>query len=157
MASAIYDTISVEVSGKTPDHNYLLRTSGTTIRFQGFLILYEETKGIEARNNNDAADSNVPVDLIEGLALLLINLLPEQHFTQPPPRYSEASLVRTLEEFGIGRPSTYAPTLATIQNRGYVEKDGRRLCPTETGFLVNDLLVEHFPEILNVGFDLVRK
>jgi DNA topoisomerase-1 len=79
-------------------------------------------------------------------------LIPEQHFTQPPPRFSEASLVRILEEYGIGRPSTYAPILGTIQQRGYVVRDGKKLIPTETGVLVSDLLIEHFPDVLDVGF-----
>jgi DNA topoisomerase-1 len=82
----------------------------------------------------------------------LLELLPEQHFTQPPPRYSEASLVQVLEEHGIGRPSTYAPILSTIQERGYVIRDAKRLLPTETGVLVNDLVVEYFPEIVDLGF-----
>ena len=90
--------------------------------------------------------------LEEGQDQRLVQLIPEQHFTQPPPRYSEASLVRTLEENGIGRPSTYAPILATIQARGYVIREGKKLTPTETGILVNDLLIEHFPDIFNVGF-----
>jgi hypothetical protein len=77
-------------------------------------------------------------------------LIPEQHFTQPPPRYTEATLIRALEEYGIGRPSTYAPIMATIQQRGYVRREGKRLVPTETGFLVNDLLVEHFPEVMGL-------
>jgi len=79
-------------------------------------------------------------------------LIPDQHFTQPPPRYSEASLVRELEENGIGRPSTYAPILGTLQQRGYVAREDRRLFPTETGLIVTDLLIQHFPNIVNVGF-----
>ena len=77
----------------------------------------------------------------------MIRLIPEQHFTQPPPRYTEASLVQTLEEYGIGRPSTYAPILSTIQERGYVVREAKRLAPTETGILVNDLLVDHFTDV----------
>jgi len=84
--------------------------------------------------------------------LELVRLLPEQHFTQPPPRYSEATLVKALEEYGIGRPSTYAPILSTIQERGYVQRVDRRLVPTETGKIVNDLLVQHFPDIVDVNF-----
>jgi DNA topoisomerase-1 len=79
-------------------------------------------------------------------------VLPTQHFTQPPPRYNDATLIRTLEEYGIGRPSTYAPTLTTLQNRGYVVRESKRLVPTDTGFVVNDLLMEHFPDILNYQF-----
>ncbi|GAH74708.1 unnamed protein product, partial [marine sediment metagenome] len=82
----------------------------------------------------------------------LLRLLPEQHFTKPPPRYSEATLVKTLEEYGIGRPSTYAPIISIIQTRGYVDREDRRLVPTELGFIVNDLLVKHFPDIINVDF-----
>ena len=88
----------------------------------------------------------------EGQTQRLVRLLPEQHFTQPPPRYTEATLVRTLEEYGIGRPSTYAPILGTIQQRGYVVREAKRLIPTETGILVNDLISEHFPEIVDFGF-----
>ena len=81
-----------------------------------------------------------------------LTLLPEQHFTQPPPRFSEATLVKAMEENGIGRPSTYASIISTIQNRGYVDRENRRLVPTETGEIVNDLLVEYFPNILSVDF-----
>jgi DNA topoisomerase-1 len=149
MSAAIYDTLTVEVAGKTAQHEYLLRASGSTIRFQGFLIVYEDT-----RDEDQAADEDVriPPDLAEGQPQRLVRLIPAQHFTQPPPRYTEASLVRTLEENGIGRPSTYAPILGTLQQRGYVERDGKRLIPTSTGTLVNDLLIEHFPDILDVGF-----
>ena len=82
----------------------------------------------------------------------LVQLVPNQHFTQPPPRYSEATLVKALEEYGIGRPSTYASIISTIQDRGYIEREKRRLFPTETGQIVNDILVEYFPDILSVDF-----
>jgi DNA topoisomerase-1 len=149
MASALYDTLSVDITGESGVHTYLLRASGSTIRFHGFLIVYEE-----ARPEDEKEEENVriPADLAEGQSQRLLKLIPEQHFTQPPPRFSEASLVRTLEENGIGRPSTYAPILATLQQRGYVTRDGRRLSPTETGFLVNDLLIENFPDVLEVSF-----
>ena len=90
--------------------------------------------------------------LTEGELLDLLKLWPEQHFTQPPPRYTEATLVKVLEEQGIGRPSTYAPILSTIQDRGYVLKEEKKFTPTELGIAVNDLLVEHFPDIVDVGF-----
>jgi DNA topoisomerase-1 len=151
MSSAVYDTVSVEVSGEAPIHKYLLKATGSSIRFPGFMILYEEVRGMN-RNNGDNGDTPVPTNLAVGEQLDLLRLIPEQHFTQPPPRFSEASLVKALEEYGIGRPSTYAPIISTIQNRGYVEKDDRRLCPTETGFVVNDLLVEHFPDVMSVNF-----
>ena len=151
MAAAIYDTLSVEVTGKTPQHEYLFRASGSTIRFQGFLIVYEESRE-EDQVSPEEEEVRIPPGLVEGQLQKLLRLIPAQHFTQPPPRYTEATLVRTLEEYGIGRPSTYAPTLSTIQQRGYVIREGRSLIPTETGITVNDLLIEHFPDILDVGF-----
>ena len=151
MSAAIYDTLSVEVNGKTSAHEYLLRASGSTIRFQGFLIVYEEARDEDQASEEDE-DSRIPADLSEGQVQRLIRVIPEQHFTQPPPRYTEASLVRTLEENGIGRPSTYAPILGTLQQRGYVERNSKRLFPTETGIVVNDLLIDHFPDVVNVSF-----
>jgi DNA topoisomerase-1 len=151
MAAAIYDTIAVDVTGKSTSHEYLLRASGSSIRFQGYLIVYEPTKDEDKRNGEDK-DVSIPSSVEEGQLQKLLQLIPEQHFTQPPPRYTEASLVRTLEENGIGRPSTYAPILGTIQQRGYVYRENKRLFPTETGILVNDLLVEHFPDVIEVGF-----
>jgi len=151
MERAVYDTLTVEVlagpeEGEKP---YLFRASGSTLRFPGFLIVYEEGKD-EGAAEEERVQQIPP--LKEGEVLDLVRLIPEQHFTQPPPRYTEASLVRALEEQGIGRPSTYAPILTTIQQRGYVRREGRQLVPTEIGFLVNDLLVEHFPEVLDYGF-----
>lgn len=157
MSPAIYDTLSVEVTGKQDGqdpqkggHEFLLRASGSTLRFQGFLIVYEESRDEDLAAEDD--DARIPAGLFEGQAQELLRLLPEQHFTQPPPRYTEASLVRTLEENGIGRPSTYAPILNVLQQRGYVVRDGKRLTPTETGFIVSDLLTEHFADIVDVGF-----
>ncbi len=150
MAAAIFDTLSVEVTGTTPEHTYLLRASGSTVRFAGFLIVYEEAK--EEDPVEEEEETKIPPGLSEGQVQTLVRLLPEQHFTQPPPRYTEATLVRTLEENGIGRPSTYAPILSTLQQRGYVVRDGKRLTPTETGILVNDLIIEHFPNIVDVNF-----
>jgi DNA topoisomerase I len=150
MESAIYETLSVEVVGITSNHKYLLRASGSKLQFPGFLVIYEEALDEDAIKESESLD--LPEGLKDGDNLKLIRLLPEQHFTQPPPRYTEASLVQALEEFGIGRPSTYAPIISTIQARGYVERDGKRLIPTETGFVVNDLLVEFFPDVLGVDF-----
>ena len=154
MAPAVYDTLTVDISagpatGKRP---YLFRASGSQVRFPGFLIVYEE-----ARDENDEGNGKgngkirIP-ELSVGDVLDLIRLIPEQHFTQPPPRYTEATLVRALEEHGIGRPSTYAPILTTLRQRGYVERRGKSLVPTELGFTVNDLLVEYFPSVFEVGF-----
>ncbi len=151
MSAAVYDTLSIDVTGKTEGHEYLFRASGSTVTFQGFLIVYEEAQD-EDQKPDEEEMTRIPPGLEENQAQQLNRLIPEQHFTQPPPRYSEASLVRTLEENGIGRPSTYAPILATIQARGYVIRDGKKLTPTETGILVNDLLIENFPDVLNVGF-----
>jgi len=150
MSDAIYDTISVEVTGVSEEHNYLFRVSGSNLRFQGFLKVYGEKREESQKNGN--GEVNLPNGLLEDQSQELINLLPEQHFTQPPPRFTEASLVRLLEENGIGRPSTYAPILGTLQQRGYVTRESKRLYPTETGFLVNDLLTEYFSDVINVGF-----
>jgi DNA topoisomerase-1 len=147
MLNAIYDTMSVEVLA---DDKYLFRASGARVRFPGFLAVYEETREEDAVPDEEA--SKLLPDLAVGEVVDLVKLMPEQHFTQPPPRYTEATLIRTLEEYGIGRPSTYAPIISTIQDRGYVERIDRRLNPTELGFIVNDLVVKHFPDVVNVGF-----
>ncbi|MBK5107447.1 MAG: type I DNA topoisomerase, partial [Anaerolineales bacterium] len=151
MASAIYDTLAVDVTGTSDSHEYQLRATGQTIRFEGFMIIYEE-KRTEEREAAEAEHVKIPASIKEDQPQKLLQLIPEQHFTQPPPRYSEATLVRALEENGIGRPSTYAPILGTIQQRGYVYIENRRLFPTDTGLLVSDLLVEHFPDVIEVGF-----
>jgi len=151
MNPAEYDTLAVDILGESTAHQYLLRATGSAIRFPGYLIVYEEARGeYEEEENGDM--NRIPAELEEGQRQRLVKVLPEQHFTQPPPRYSEASLVKSMEENGIGRPSTYAPTLSTLQNRGYVYREGRRLFPTETGLIVNDLLMEHFPDIVDLGF-----
>jgi DNA topoisomerase I len=156
MEVAIYDTVAVEINGVSSEdgsagHIYDLRASGSTLRFPGFLTLYEDTQD-EDQKSEDEDNVRIPPGLEEGQDQDLVKIMPEQHFTQPPPKFSEASLVQVLEEFGIGRPSTYAPTLSTIQERGYVVREGKRLTPTETGILVNDLLVDHFPEIVDMQF-----
>ncbi len=151
MEAAVMDTVSVEVEGKGVHNPYLLRASGSTLKFPGFLAVYEEAKD-EDQKGEDEENVRIPPGLEENQKQNLERLIPEQHFTQPPPRYSEATLVQTLEEYGIGRPSTYAPILSTIVERGYVLRENRRLSPTETGVLVNDLLVQHFPDIVDYGF-----
>ncbi|MEW6213938.1 MAG: type I DNA topoisomerase [Nitrospirota bacterium] len=127
--------------------SYEFRASGTVVRFNGFMALYTESKD----NGEDEEDGMLPA-LKEGETLTLINLQPRQHFTQPPPRYTEATLVKALEEKDIGRPSTYATILTTIQDRKYVHKTDGKFFPTELGIVVNDLLVERFPELIDVGF-----
>ncbi|HLE74012.1 MAG TPA: type I DNA topoisomerase, partial [Anaerolineales bacterium] len=149
MNPAVYDTVSVRIQGAGAAHQYLLRASGSNLVFPGYLAVYEESVEFGAEEEENA---KIPTDLAEGQKQKLLQLLPEQHFTQPPPRFSEATLVKTLEEYGIGRPSTYAPTLNTLQQRGYIVREDRRLIPTETGLLVNDLISEHFPAIVDYQF-----
>ena len=152
MASAVFDSVTLEIAAgpSEKDRPYLLRATGSKLKFKGFLAVYTEGKD-EADLLGDDKQKILPV-VKEGQELHLENVLPEQHFTQPPPRFTEATLVKALEEYGIGRPSTYAPTISTIQDRGYVEKTGRQLVPTELGKLVTDLLSEHFPNIIDIGF-----
>lgn len=160
MAQAIYDTMRVDVLAGRPgasreERPYQLRANGSTLRFPGFLAVYADSYD---EDNPADADLNRLFPALEiGDLLDLIKLLPEQHFTQPPPRYTEASLVKALEENGIGRPSTYAPILDTIQKRGYVAKESKRLVPTEVGEVVNDLLVAHFPEIVDLSFTVTME
>lgn len=153
MEAAVYDTLTVEVTG-AGGSNYLFRAAGSSVKFPGFLVVYEEARDEDAKPETDEDEMNVriPAELVEGQRQDLQRLLPAQHFTQPPPRYTEATLVQALEAHGIGRPSTYAPTLSTIQERGYVTRVEKRLEPTETGMLVNDLMVQWFPEIVDLNF-----
>jgi DNA topoisomerase-1 len=161
MANAIYDTMSVVVGARvaattTPTlaeneaWPYRLQASGSRVRFKGFLTVYEESRDEDAAP--DTEEGVILPELSEGELIDLLKLWPEQHFTQPPPRYTEATLVKALEEYGIGRPSTYAPIITTIQQRGYVESVDKRLYPTELGEIVTELLVEYFPDIINVEF-----
>lgn len=153
MEVAVYDTLQVEVTGKTGAHEYLLRASGSAVKFAGFLVVYEEAKNEDVKTaEEDEENVKIPAGVAEGQKQELIRLIPEQHFTQPPPRYSEASLVQALEEDGIGRPSTYAPTISTIQQRGYVLREDKRLVPTEIGIQVNDLMVQYFSDIVDLKF-----
>lgn len=124
-----------------------IRASGTIVRFDGFMVLYTESK-----DEIEEEEGGILPNLKTGETLRINDIKPAQHFTQPPPRYSEATLVKTLEEKGIGRPSTYAAILSTIQDRKYVHKAEGRFSPTELGTVVNDLLVERFPELIDIGF-----
>lgn len=138
MPPAIFDATSADIAAK----NYTFRATGQIMKFDGFLKIFPVK----------FAEVTLP-DLEPKEKLALHEIAPNQHFTQAPPRFTEASLVKTLEKHGIGRPSTYAPTISTIQDRGYVERYERKyLKPTETGFLVNDLLVEHFPQVVDISF-----
>jgi len=153
MESAVFDTLSVDVTGNGSEHSYTLRAAGSSVKFPGFRIVYEEAKNEDKKTEeDDEINVRIPASIAEGQKQNLVRLIPEQHFTQPPPRFSEASLVASLEENGIGRPSTYAPIISTIQQRGYVERVEKRLIPTETGILVNDLMMQYFPEIVSLGF-----
>ncbi|MBI3975328.1 MAG: type I DNA topoisomerase, partial [Armatimonadetes bacterium] len=143
MASAQMETLTVDIAGGP----FLFRATGQRLRFDGFLRLYRETTD----NGDENGEGWLPA-LATDQPLRLLATDPTQHFTQPPPRYTEASLVRALEELGIGRPSTYAPTLETLKTRGYVHMEERRLHPTDLGMLVTDLLVEHFPDIVDLHF-----
>ncbi|MFZ3101952.1 MAG: type I DNA topoisomerase [Desulfitobacteriaceae bacterium] len=146
MSVALVDTLTVDVLGG----DYLFRANASQIRFPGYLAVYEEgqDEGEDADNNEGA----LTLPLTPQESLTLQKMQEKQHFTEPPPRYTEASLVRKMEEEGIGRPSTYAPTIETIQTRGYVVKDAKQLLPTELGEIVLALLKEFFPEIVNLEF-----
>ena len=151
MAPAILDQTSVDIlAGRSSEKPYLFRATGSVLLFPGFLKVYEESRA-EGEKEEEGAGVRLP-HLEKDELLDLVQLLPRQHFTKPPPRYTDASLIQALEVHGIGRPSTYAPTLATLLGRRYVERLSKALVPTEVGFLVNDRLVEYFPDIVNVGF-----
>jgi DNA topoisomerase-1 len=150
MMPAVFDQTTVDIAAA----DTLFRATGQILKFDGFIRLYTEGRDDERKNGDedDESERQLP-PLSEGERLRLHELLPEQHFTQPPPRFSQATLIKELEEKGIGRPSTYAAIMATILNKEYVVEDkSRRLRPTELGFLVTDLLVAAFPDILNVEF-----
>ncbi|WP_071459432.1 type I DNA topoisomerase [Bacillus massilinigeriensis] len=143
MAPAVMDTMSVDLENT----GVIFRATGSKVKFPGFMKVYVESSDDQVEEK----DRMLP-DLREGDKVIKKDFNPKQHFTQPPPRYTEARLVRTLEELGIGRPSTYAPTLDTIQKRGYVALDNKRFVPTELGEIVHILMLEFFPDILNVDF-----
>ena len=139
MSPAVYDTLSVKLSAG----DYTFRASGSRLRFSGFL---------EAYSKGEEEDEKVIPKLTQGDILQAEQLLPEQHFTQPPARYTDASLIKTLEEIGVGRPSTYAPTLTTIQARHYVTKEAKNLFPTELGEMVDEIMKTYFPDIVDIDF-----
>jgi DNA topoisomerase-1 len=149
MAAANFENTTVDIEARCPvsKTRYLFRTSSSVNIFPGFMVLYSETRDDE----EEAKGSRLP-PLEKGDELELLGLFPEQHFTQPPPRFTEATLIRMLEQWGIGRPSTYAPILSTIQEREYVVKANGSLKPTELGIVVNDLLARYFPGIVNIDF-----
>ena len=142
MASAIYDTISVTIDA----NEYKFKASGQNLKFKGFMTLY-----VEETDEKEEETTTIP-DLVKNQQLKLEKIEPKQSFTEPPPRYTEASLVKTLEEKGIGRPSTYSPTITTILERRYIEKEQKQLIPTELGKIVNKLLKENFSNIMDIQF-----
>lgn len=142
-AEAIFDSTTIDI---TSSNNYLFEAQGSVVKFDGFLRIM----------GRDSEEVLLP-DVTQGQTVELKEANPEQHFTSPPPRYTEASLVKTLEEKGIGRPSTYAPVISTIQERQYVVKEEKKLKPTELGFLVNDFLVKYFPNIIDIPFTAIME
>lgn len=152
MTPAIYDTLTIEITAG----RYKLKSTGSQLKFPGFLAAFSgaigKSKEVEQTSDSDLDKETTLPDLVAGQVLKLNKLDPKQHFTEPPPRYTEASLVKVLEEKGIGRPSTYAPTIETIVDRGYVERIEKKFQPTELGFVVLDLLKQYFDKILDVEF-----
>ena len=153
MTGGIIDQTTISVNGIYKNVNkFLLKTSLQKLKFDGWLILYEKGKTDEKNNdNNGIKEGKMPL-LSAGEKLNLLDIISLQKFTEPPPRYNEASLIKALEEKGIGRPSTYAPIISTIEARKYVEKTDRRFLPTDLGFAVVDFLVKYFPKIFDVTF-----
>lgn len=143
MSSAVLEVTTVDISA----NQYTFRASGTVVQFAGFMQVY-----IEGKDDDDKDEEGTLPNMDEGAILTLIKLDPKQHFTQPPPRYTEATLVKTLEELGIGRPSTYAPIIDTILARWYVVREEKKFAPTELGKVVMELLKQYFPNILDVEF-----
>ncbi len=144
MTPAVFDTLSADIAG---ENGLTFHLAGQKKKFVGFTVVYEEVLDDAVEEK----DISLP-DLEEGMSASMLDVTGEQRFTQPPPRYTEASLVRALEEKGIGRPSTYAPTISTIITRGYVARENKRLIPTELGKIVNDLMCKNFPGIVNIQF-----
>jgi len=144
MESALLDQTAVDITAG----DYLFRANGSVIKFDGFIAVYMEGRDEEEEEEKEG----ILPEMSEQQKLRLISITPNQHFTQPPPRFTEASLVKELEQDGIGRPSTYSPIIGTVQDRGYVEKEGKALKPTELGVTVNEQLVKHFPVIMDIEF-----
>ncbi|HTA49378.1 MAG TPA: type I DNA topoisomerase, partial [Verrucomicrobiae bacterium] len=147
---AVFDQTTVDIDAKSKSETFWFRVTGSVLKFDGFLRVYEESK--EGKDEEDEELKHKLPALEAGQKLTLKELKPEQHFTEPPPRYNEASLVKELEERGIGRPSTYSAILSTIQERQYVQKLGGKFTPTEIGLVVTDLLVENFRDIFDVAY-----
>lgn len=153
LASQVSDAVVDQTSVDTIAGSYLLRSTGSVIKFNGWLKIYGKgsAKG-EASHEEEGDEEKILPEFSEGEILNLLKLLPQQHFTEPPPRFTEASLIKKLEELGIGRPSTYAPIISTILERYYVEKIERKFSPTELGVAVNEFVFKYFPEIVDYDF-----
>ncbi len=151
MGDAVFDQMSVEIDARvdTQAEPYGLRANASHMRFPGFRQVYIE--GRDTEGEDEDAERSLPEMTADDI-LRLLEVKPDQHFTEPPPRFTEATLVKALEENGIGRPSTYAPIMSTIQDRGYVKKDGRALKPEELGLIVSDMLTENFPVVVDASF-----
>ncbi|MCF6777364.1 type I DNA topoisomerase [Thiotrichales bacterium 19X7-9] len=147
MMHAVIDTLSIDLSAKD---KHIFRASGSTVKEPGFMAVYQETK--EAKKDSEEMDKQNLPDLVIGDLVDLLEIIPKQHFTEPPARYSEAGLVKALEEYGIGRPSTYVAIISTLQQRGYAEIKQKRFHPTDIGRIVNKFLVEYFPRYIDYGF-----
>ncbi|HUE51809.1 MAG TPA: type I DNA topoisomerase [Terriglobales bacterium] len=147
---AVFDQTTVDIDAKSGTETFWFRVTGSVLKFDGFLKVYEESKDVKDEEEEELKHKLPPLEA--GQKLTLKELKPEQHFTEPPPRYNEASLVKELEERGIGRPSTYSAILSTIQERQYVQKLGGKFTPTEIGLVVTDLLVENFRDIFDVQY-----
>ncbi|MGH9543698.1 MAG: type I DNA topoisomerase [Terriglobales bacterium] len=147
---AVFDQTTVDIDAKSGAETFWFRVTGSVLKFDGFLKVYEEAKDVKDEEEEELKHKLPPLE--PGQNLTLRELKPEQHFTEPPPRYNEASLVKELEERGIGRPSTYSAILSTIQERQYVQKLGGKFSPTEIGLVVTDLLVENFRDIFDVQY-----
>ncbi len=150
MNPAVFDQTSVDIDAKSGSDVFWFRVTGSVMKFDGFLKVYEESKDSKDEEDEELKHKLPPLEA--GQKLTLKSLLPEQHFTEPPPRFNEASLVKELEERGIGRPSTYATILSTIQERQYAQKVGGKFTPTEIGLVVTDLLVENFKDIFDFQY-----
>jgi len=148
MVPAILDTTTFDIKAG----QYLFRSNGSIVKFSGFMRVYVESGDDEAAEKDIKHGDKILPELNKGEKLKLLEIDPEQHFTQPPPRFSEAMLVKKLEEEGVGRPSTYAAIISVIKDRAYVESEERRLAPTKLGYLVSDLLLEHFPKFMTTKF-----
>ncbi|HEY7404300.1 MAG TPA: type I DNA topoisomerase [Candidatus Angelobacter sp.] len=150
MMPAVFDQTSVDIEAKNGAESFTFRVTGSVLKFEGFLKVYEESK--DSKDEEDEELKHKLPSLEIGQRLTLRELKPEQHFTEPPPRFNEASLVKELEERGIGRPSTYSTIISTIQERQYVQKIGGKFIPTETGLVVTDLLVKNFEDIFDFQY-----